>query len=504
MNILLEKFKEVLFSVAPISVLVIIMNFTLTPMPLVSFMRFLLGAVFVVLGLSVFLLGVDIGISPLGNHIGSALSKTNKIQKIILGGLVLGFFISIAEPDLQILAGQVASVTGEQFYRMAILIVVSVGIAVMLVIGLSRIVYNFSLKKLLAILYGIIFILSFFVTPEFLAIGFDASGATTGALTVPFILALAVGVSTLKKNSERSESDSFGLVAITSTGAIIGVLLMNIFSRSGGLTGGVENHLHDNATFLSPFLDLLPTMAFESFLAILPLAAIYVFFQIKMFKFGKRQFKRILKGLSYTFVGLIIFLTGVNAGFMDAGNMVGAKIAEYHYAYVLVVGFILGFVTILAEPAVYVLTKQIETVTSGYVKRSLVLMSLSIGVGIAVLLSVIRIIVPSIELWHFLLPGYIISIGLMAFVPNLFVGIAFDSGGVASGPMTATFILAFVQGVASTVAGADVLKDAFGMIALVAMMPLIALQLLGLIFEMKKKKKVKLLVANQKETGVVK
>ena len=485
MRVLFMKVKEVLFSVLPITVLVLVLHFTIAPIPLDPLLRFLIGALLVVAGLSIFLFGVELAISPLGNHIGSTVSKTNKLWIIAAVGLVLGFFISIAEPDLQILARQVSFVTGGHIPMSGILVVVSAGIAIMLVAGLIRIVYNFPLYILLTILYGVIFILAFFVSPEFLAISFDASGATTGALMVPFIMALAIGISVLKKDSKASEKDSFGLVAVTSTGAILGVMLMGIFFKVDGLTGSLEAHISETESFFAPFLQEIPKLSLEAFIALLPVAIIFLVFQFKAFHFQRKPFRRILKGLLYTLIGLILFLTGVNAGFMDVGTILGRSIALMeNKAYAVGIGFILGFVTILAEPAVYVLTHQIETVTSGYVKRKGILAALTIGVGLAVALSILRIVVPQIQLWHYLLPGYILSVILSFFVPKLFVGIAFDSGGVASGPMTATFILAFAQGVADSIEGADVLRDAFGMIALVAMTPIITLQIFGLIVKL--------------------
>lgn len=490
MNLLFEKFKEVLYSVLPITVIVFILHFTITPLPSLLLARFVIGAILIILGLSVFLLGVDLGISPLGNHIGSALSKSNKIWIVAVVGIILGFFINIAEPDLQILAKQVSDVTNGQISNLSILVVVSIGIAVMLVLGLIKIVYNFPLYKALTILYGIIFILAFFVSPEFLAISFDASGATTGALTVPFILALAIGVSTLKKDSKASEKDSFGLVAVSSTGAILGVMLMGIFSKIGVLSGSLESHVSDSSSLIGPFLSELPHIFVESLFALLPLMIIYLAFQIKVLHLHKKPFRRILKGLLYTLIGLILFLTGVNAGFMDIGTALGYNIALLeNKTYAVIVGFALGFVTILAEPAVHVLTQQIETVTSGYVKKKIVSGALTIGVGLAVALSILRILIPQIQLWHYLLPGYIICIVMTYFVPKLFVGIAFDSGGVATGPMTTTFILAYSKGVADAITGADVLKDAFGMIAMVAMTPIITLQILGFIVKIKSRKK---------------
>lgn len=466
----------------------LILNYTLTPLETPILIRFLIGAIFLTIGLTIFLIGVDIGITPIGNNMGGMLAKTNKLWFVVIAGLVLGFFISVAEPDLHILAGQVNSVSSGLISKGSIVVIVSIGIAIMLAVGLGRIVYNIPLYKLLTIIYGIIFMLACITSREFLAISFDASGATTGALTVPFILALAIGVSQLKKDCKASERDSFGLVAIASTGPIISVMIMSIISKMDKISGDLESGRISDS-IIAPFIHEFPKVGIEIIIALLPILILFLVFQRISFKLPKRAVRKILFGVLFTFIGLVIFLVGVNAGFMDVGSVIGYSIATLDSKkYVILVGFILGVVTILAEPAVYVLTHQIERVTSGYVKRSVVMFTLAIGVGIAVALSVIRILIPELQLWQYLLPGYIISIALSYFAPKLFVGIAFDSGGVASGPMTATFILAYTQGAAEAVEGANVLVDGFGVIAMVAMTPLIALQILGLIFKIKSKK----------------
>ncbi|SHN64023.1 DUF1538 domain-containing protein [Desulfitobacterium chlororespirans] len=486
MNVLLEKLKEVLISVVPIIILVLVLNFTIIPMEPLLVFRFLLGALLIVLGLAIFLFGVDIGISKIGTLMGGALTKSNRLWIVVVAGLLLGFFISIAEPDLHILAGQVDIVTSGVISKLSIVVVVSIGIAVMLTSGLVRIIYNIPLYKLLTVLYLFILGLSFFTSSEFLAISFDASGATTGALTVPFMLALALGVSSLKKDGKASEKDSFGLVAVTSTGAIIAVMIMSILSKQDEITGSLQESVQTSSSLLAPFIDKLPVIAFEIFVALLPIILLFFVFQKVSFKISPKAYRKVLKGLVYTFVGLVLFLTGVNAGFMEVGSRIGYNVALLDNKWIIIaIGFILGLVVILAEPAVYVLTHQIEDVTSGYVKRPVVLIALSIGVAFAVSLSMIRILIPGLQLWHFLLPGYVVSILMMYFVPKLFVGMAFDAGGVASGPMTATFILAFAQGAAEAIEGANVMVDGFGVIAMVAMTPIIALQTLGFIFKMK-------------------
>lgn len=488
LNVIVSKFKEVLFSVLPITILVLVLNFTITPMSSVLIFRFLIGSIFVILGLTVFLLGIDIGITPLGSLTGTSLAKTNKLWIVLIAGLVLGFFISIAEPGLLVLANQVDLVTSGQISGISLLITVSMGLAIMLSLGFLRVFYNVSLHKILMVLYAIIFGLTIFVSSEFLAISFDASGSTTGILAVPFILSLSAGISKLKKDSKSSGADSFGLVAIASTGAIISVLLLDIFSKNNEFVGKLDSIIVDSNSIIGPFINMIPSYLGESFMAILPLLIILLVLQKVSFKLNKRQMRKLLTGFAFAFIGLVVFLIGVNAGFMNIGTSLGTNLALMeNKAYIIIIGFVLGVVTILAEPAVYVLTEQIEDVTSGYVKKAAVLAPLAVGVGIAVALSVIRILVPGIQLWHYLLPGYAIALSMMFVVPKLFVGIAFDAGGVATGPMTATFILAFIQGAANAFEGADVIIDGFGMIAMVAMIPIITLQGLGLVFAVKSK-----------------
>ncbi|HKM00099.1 MAG TPA: DUF1538 family protein, partial [Mobilitalea sp.] len=362
MSVFNSKFKEVLSSVLPITVIVLILNFTLAPMDSNLIIRFLVGAMFIIIGLTIFLVGVDIGITPIGNNMGGALAKSNKVWIVAIAGVVLGFVVSIAEPDLHILAGQVDAVTSGVINKGSIVIVVSIGVAILLMIGLLRIVFNFPLYKLLTVLYVVILGIAVFTSSEFLAISFDASGATTGALTVPFILALATGVSRLKKDSKASEKDSFGLVAIASTGAIIAVMLMSIISKTDKMTGSLEQAVISDS-ILYPFTHELPIISKEAMIALLPIVLIFLILNWVALKLSKRIMRKILFGVLFTFIGLVLFLVGVNAGFMDVGSVVGHSIASLdNKLYVVIIGFAIGIVTIMAEPAVYVLTRQIEDV----------------------------------------------------------------------------------------------------------------------------------------------
>lgn len=489
MNIITTKLKEVSGSVLPILGLVLGLHFLVIPLPSVMLWRFLIGTFLVIFGLTLFLLGVELGITPLGSLTGKALSKSKSVIILLISGLILGFFISIAEPGLLVLANQVNIVSSGAISSQSILIIVSIGMAIMISVGFLRIFFNIPLFKLLLVLYGLVFVFSLFTSREFLAIAFDASGATTGILAVPFILTLSFGISKLKKDSKASEKDSFGLVAIASIGAILAVLIFDVFTPDLSFNATLTSSLETSTSIILPFFNVIPPAIFESLMAIFPLAVIFIILQNLFFKLKRLAVRKIVTGFAYVLIGLLLFLVGVNAGFMDVGTYLGQTLVLKQPIIIIVVGFILGALTILAEPAVYVLTHQIEEVTSGYIPRLAVLLPLSLGVGLSIALSIIRILVPSIQLWHYLLPGYIISLSLMFFVPKLFIGIAFDAGGVATGPVTATFILAFIQGAAFAYEGADLLIDGFGMIAMVAMIPIITLQILGLIFKKVTQKK---------------
>lgn len=483
------KLKEVLASVLPITFIVLVLHFTITPLETDMLFAFLIGSALVIIGLTIFLFGIDQGLEPIGQGIGKTITRSNSYAVLITVSLILGFFISYAEPDLHILANQVDNVTFGRFDNKLMVIAVSIGLGVMMTLGMLRIIKSIRLKYVYAGAYGLIFILSQFSSPDFLAIAFDASGATTGAITVPFMLSLAAGVSVLKKNSKMGEADSFGLVGISSTGAILGVLITGLFLNVDKLEGALPEADIATSNMLDAYGSKLLSIAWESFLSLLPIIIVYILFQIFFFKHKKNKVIDISRGLVFTLVGLIVFLLGVNGGFMEVGAQLGIQLASLDSKIpVLLVALLLGLTTVLAEPAVLVLTHQVEDVTGGSVNRVLVLIFLSIAVGISILMSALRILIPDIQLWMYLLPGFGLSVILAFYVPDLFVGMAFDAGGVASGPMTATFSLAFVQGIAAQVPTADVVTDGFGMIAIVAMMPVVAIELLGALYQAKSRK----------------
>ncbi len=489
MDVLIDKLKEVLASVLPITIIVLVLHFTISPLSSPMLYAFLFGSALVIIGLTVFLFGIDQGLEPIGHGIGNTLSYSKSYAAIITICLVLGFFITYAEPDLHILAGQVDSVTAGQIGRFLMVVVVSIGIGVMMTLGLLRILKGIHLKYVFTAAYGLILILSLFSSFDLIAIAFDASGATTGAVTVPFMLALSGGISAMKSDSKSSEADNFGLVGIASTGAILGILGTGLIFRLDKLSGTLPEQTIAGSNLLELYGSRLLPIARDSLVSLLPIIIAYILFQIFAFKQSKSRVFDIARGLFLTYLGLVIFFLGVYGGFMAVGTQLGIQLASMDSQVpVLLVALLLGLVTVLAEPAVHVLTHQVEDVTGGSVNRTLVLIFLSVAVGLSIFLSALRILLPNLQLWAYLLPGFGIAVILAYFVPELFVGMAFDAGGVASGPMTATFSLAFVQGIASQVPSADLVADGFGMIAIVAMTPIIALELLGALYQVKMRK----------------
>lgn len=418
-----------------------------------------MGCVGVILGLGVFLTGVEISVSEIGSIMGEFLARFDSIIKVIVFGVFIGFTISIAEPDLLILAGEVTTAIG--IPAQVIVMIISLEVGIMISFGLYRIFKDISLSTMMCLIYGIVFILMIFTEEMGHAIAFDASGATTGAMTTPFIIALGLGVANLK--GEKSEDDSFGLVGLASTGPILAGLLMSLFSGGGEI-------LADHAAH-SPLMSGIINSTF----AIVPIALAFYIMNYLYFKIEKDELRSISLGLVYTYLGLILFLTSVEGGFMDLARVMGEGLS--HSKFLPLIGFVLGLLVVLAEPAVAVLSEQVEDVTGGSIPRKNILIALSIGVAFAVMLAIFRIRIEGFALWMLIVPGFLISLILSRRVDQIFVGIAFDSGGVASGPMTATFILAFCQGVAGNIA------DGFGVISFVAMMPVLTIMIMGNLYK---------------------
>jgi len=466
--------KESLSSVLPIAVIVLVLSVTCASLDAGVLVLFLFGTILLILGMSFFTVGSTISMEPLGDGIGKSLNKSRKIILPLLICFVLGLLITISEPDLQVLAEQVPTIPNAM-----LITCVGVGVGIFLSISILRNKKDFSLRSMLLVFYVLILGLSFFAPNDFVATAFDSGGVTTGPITVPFIMALGAGLASTKKGKHTGEH-SFGLVALCSIGPILSVLLLSIFYKPQPSTSAYEM-----ATILTTteafgqFIFALPVYAKEVAVAFIPIVLLFVIYQVVTRRFHIHNILKMSVGFVYTYIGLVLFLTGANVGFMPTGRLIGAAIAGSSFKNMLIpIGMVMGYFVVSAEPAVHSLKRQVSEITKGAISQKSVAVALSVGVSISVGISMLRVLT-GISIMPFLFFGYAVSLMISFFVPHIYTGIAFDSGGVASGPMTSTFMLPFAMGACEAIGG-NVMTDAFGIVAMIAMTPLITIQVLGL------------------------
>jgi len=480
---LLEKIKESLSSVLPITAIVLVLSISIAPLSPGALVLFLFGALLLIVGIGVFTLGADMAMTPLGSGIGVYLSKFKRPAAPLVMAFVLGVIITLAEPDLQVLAQQVPAIPNQMLIWS-----VALGVGIFLLLAVVRTLHAIPLSRILVVMYGAVFVLALTLVPrDFIPVSFDSGGVTTGPITVPFIMALGVGLATLRRD-KNSTSDSFGLVALCSVGPILTVLVLGAFFTpdSAAYTPAALPDIQTTRDAARQFGIAIPHYAREVWSAMAPIGGMFVIFQLLTRRFKHTQLLRVVSGLVYTYVGLVMFLTGVNVGFMPAGQLIGAAVAGGERPWLLIpIGMLMGYYIVAAEPAVHVLIKQVEEVSMGAIGQVAMRRGLSIGVAVSVGIAMLRVLT-GINIMWFLIPGYVFALALTFFVPQMFTGVAFDAGGVASGPMTATFLLPFAMG-ACEAAGGNLMTDAFGLVAMVAMTPLVTIQLLGLAGRIRKK-----------------
>lgn len=485
MNVKLkEKIRESLSAVLPITGIVLMLSIFVIPMEVGSVVMFLTGALMLIVGMGFFQLGAEMAMTPLGEGVGVQISKMKKLLTVLLTGFLMGVIITVSEPDLQVLAGQVPSVP-----NMVLIMTVAVGVGLFLALAIVRIRYKISLSMLLIVCYLALILVSMFVPKEFLAVAFDSGGVTTGPMTVPFIMAMGVGLASVRSD-KNAANDSFGLVALSSVGPILAVLILGCFFKPTE----AAYTLTDVATVVTTqdvarvFAQGLPLYAREVLLSLVPILWVFLIFQWLTHRYHGLQIKRIIVGFGYTYIGLVLFLCGANVGFAPVGAYLGKELAGLSFRWILVpIGALIGYYIVKAEPAIQVLNHQVEAVTNGAISVKMMNRCMQIGVAASVGLAMLRVLT-GISIQWFVIPGYIIALVLSRMVPDIFIGIAFDSGGVASGPMTSTFLLPLSIGVCEALGG-SLMTDAFGVVALVALTPLIAIQLMGLVYKLKTAKR---------------
>ena len=479
LKILSEKLKESFASVLPVTLIVLVLSFT----PLVDFslkqlVVFCICAVFLVIGIGLFNLGADLAMTPMGEHVGSGLTKSRKLLLLVSVCFVMGVLITVAEPDLSVLAEQVKNAVEP----VLLIVTVGIGVGLFLLLAIMKVVWKKDLSTIIIFFYMALFMLGMlmltFGKEQFVPLAFDSGGVTTGPITVPFIMALGVGVAGAI-GGKRANENSFGLIALCSIGPIIALMGLVLFAK-GDLTYQLSPASYSiDASLGHNFFPTVGAVAKEVLVALGLIVAFFLALQFVALRLSKAKLVQMSFGICYTFVGLVIFLTAVTVGFMPVGFELGCNLAKMPRALV-VSGFIIGMVVVLAEPAVHVLNKQVEDITGGLVSKRSMLIALSVGVGLSIGLSMIRIII-GFPIIYYLIPGYFLSLALSFFVPKLYTAIAFDSGGVASGPLTSSFILPLAIGACSVIhdGGDSILSYAFGIVAMVAMTPLITIQVMG-------------------------
>ncbi len=482
-TVLGPKISEAVSSVLPVTAIVLLLMITIVPVTVEMLLAFVIGAIFLIIGMGLFTLGAETAMTPMGEYVGLKMTKSRNLFVIIFVSLFVGVMITMSEPDLVVLAGQVFA---QQ--PLILILAVAIGVGVLLVVAMLRIVFSVPLRYLLIFFYTIVFVLAFFVPKSFLPLSFDSGGVTTGPMTVPFIMALGVGAASIRADDKGG--DSFGLVALCSVGPIIAVMILGIIS--GGNISPNDDYamgvVDNSRDIVGIFLEDLPHHAKDVAIAVGPIVAFFLIFRLLSGGRGTKGLGKILIGVLYTYVGLVLFLTGVNVGFMPVGAFLGEFIARSSFRWILVpIGMVMGYFIVAAEPAVHVLKKQVEEVTEGMISGKLLSLTLSIGVAAAIGLAMLRVIIGFPIMW-IIVPCYLIAIALSFFVPDIFTSIAFDSGGVASGPMTATFLLPFAVGACIGTVGGNIITDAYGLVAFVAMTPLIAIQILGVVYRLKQRK----------------
>ena len=471
------KIRESLISALPVTVIVYLLSATpLLDVSIGELITFTIGAVLLVLGIGLFSMGADLAMTPMGAHVGAGLSRQRKLWLLCGICFLLGMLITIAEPDLQVLANQVRTVMNGT----VLIACVGVGVGAFLILAILKIVFRMSLSHILMLFYMLLFGLALILVVNgngaLLPVAFDSGGVTTGPITVPFIMALGVGIANIL-GDRRSRENSFGLVSLCSVGPVLAVMVLGIFSRNE-LAYTVPDY-SVSADIAGAFLNTAAHTCREVATALGLIVGMFLICQIVFLKLSRRILKRIAVGVAFTYAGLVIFLTGVNVGFMPIGYKIGCALGQGNPGMLVGFGLVIGILVVLAEPAIHVLNAQVEDVTGGLVNRRAMMVGLCIGVGTALALSMLRIVF-DFSLIYYVVPGYFIALMLSLVVPPVYTAIAFDSGGVASGPMTSGFLLPLAIGACVTIHGSDaVLRDAFGVVALVAMAPLIAIQLLG-------------------------
>lgn len=478
-----EKVKESAKSILPFFAIIVGLYLIFMKFNTWAFLSLIIATLFMILGMALFSVGVDMSTMKMGGYVGSNMSKSRKISFMIIYSFVLGFIVTIAEPDLMVLAEQVPGISS----KWVILLTVSAGTGIFLALSTLKTLFKWNIKWILVGCYVGLLALACLCHANFVPLAFDCEGITTGPVSVPFIMAFGLGICSVRTD-KNSQNDGFGLIALASVGPALAVFIVSMFLSS---TASTTSEVVSTVTSASQMgesigLEILSYMK-EVMIVILPIFVFFLIYNYMYLKLPKQALARIFIGLLYTYIGLVLFLTGVSTGYLPTANELGGAIASSNVWWVIIpLGLVIGFFLVFAEPAVHVLNKQVEDITGGIIKQKTMQISISIGVAIAVFLSVLRAVFAINFLW-FLIPLVLVIIVLSIISPTLFVSIGFDSGGTAAGALSCSFVLPFVVGIANSF-GHSTMLYAFGTIGFIALTPVVVIEIMGIRYNYVKNK----------------
>lgn len=470
-----EDFMNSLQTIGPV-VFVVLLLMLLIPVSGSFLISFLLSSILLVVGSTLFTFGADLSMVVIGNKIGKDLVKSKRIGIILIVSFIIGTVVTIAEPDLLVLAEQITSISSS-----LLILTISIGVGLCMLLASARSLFGWDLNKILIISFLFIFLLMFFVPVDFIPVAFDSGGVTTGTMSIPFIITLGIGLVS-SRIDKKAKEDSFGLVALASTGPIIMVLLLGLISSPQG-SMAFDNSIYTNFSF-SNYITQFALCFKDVLIAIAPIFIVFIIYNLITKNVNQKEFNKIIFGMIITIIGLTIFLVASNVGFLNMGYYIGSYIGKSTFKYLLIpLIMILSFFIAIAEPAVVILINQVEEFTEGAISKRVLKVALALGVSVASGLSMIRVFTQTPFIYYALV-GYGIALLLTFFIPKIFTAIAFDAGGATGGSLTTTFLLPIAIG-ACYVMGGNVFTDAFGLASMVSLVPIITVEIVGLIYEIK-------------------
>lgn len=461
--------KKVIKGILPIIIFVLILSIILK-IDIGTIIRFLSSSLLVIMGLTLFTTGTDISLNEMGKNISNLLIKKKNIILILIVSLLLGTFITLLEPEFLTIGYEAGNIPTS-----ILLISVSISIGIFLMLAMYRILKRINLRYYIIISYLLIFFVLTISNFQVVPFAFDMGSVVVGAISAPFILAFG---GNLASKMKRKDSSEFGILSFCAIGPILMILILSLIYK--------PNIMYDSDPILKK-LDFLETLWTNFYQVFMSLSLLVIFYLVLTRKTKKKKIeqRKIMIGLIMVLVGITLFLTGGDVGFFKLAYLLGSKLGNINKIIIILIGGIFGFLIAKIEPNVKVLVSYVDQVTNGGIKDKFLETCLCIGVSISFMLSLFRVL-NGYSVMIFLIPTYFLAIFFAFFTPTNFLGLSFDAGGVVTGSMSSSFLLPLLIGVASIITN-NYLNEAFGVMALISVIPIIILEIVGMIYNIEVK-----------------